>query len=171
MPDLGPPGHSRPAHRVHGWCSHCPGRTVAEELAAWHVHEDARDTPELDHKVQIEQLTTRLGQYADRAMANGGRAERLQAEALRLAAIVDRVRATAHYHLNDSEGDVNPLAAGILADLDQDHGDGHIYLSTGCRHGNHDYCKAKTGAIGSKAPATCKFCSASCICPCHEEDS
>lgn len=41
MPDPGPLGHSRPAHRVHGWCSHCPGRTVAEELAAWQVREDA----------------------------------------------------------------------------------------------------------------------------------
>ncbi|MER7815630.1 hypothetical protein [Streptomyces sp. NPDC096153] len=41
MPDLGPLGHSRPSHRVHGWCSHCHGRTVWEELAAWQVREDA----------------------------------------------------------------------------------------------------------------------------------
>ncbi|NEA42766.1 hypothetical protein [Streptomyces sp. SID11385] len=30
-----PVGHSRAAHRVHGWCSHCPGRTAAEEVIAW----------------------------------------------------------------------------------------------------------------------------------------
>ncbi|MFJ1607035.1 hypothetical protein ACIOHS_27235 [Streptomyces sp. NPDC088253] len=37
-----PLGHSIPSHRVHGYCSHCQGRTVAEELAAWQVHEQAR---------------------------------------------------------------------------------------------------------------------------------
>ncbi|MDK0525070.1 hypothetical protein [Streptomyces sp. ML-6] len=36
-----PLGHSIPAHRVHGWCSHCPGRSLAEEVAAWQV--DALD--------------------------------------------------------------------------------------------------------------------------------
>ncbi|PWI15972.1 hypothetical protein DI272_18735 [Streptomyces sp. Act143] len=37
-----PLGHSNPSHRVHGFCSLCHGRTVAEELAAWQVHEEAR---------------------------------------------------------------------------------------------------------------------------------
>jgi hypothetical protein len=32
-----PLGHSLSAHHVHGWCSHCPGRTPAEELGAWQV--------------------------------------------------------------------------------------------------------------------------------------
>lgn len=32
---VAPPGHSRAGHRVHGWCSLCPGREVWEELAAW----------------------------------------------------------------------------------------------------------------------------------------
>lgn len=32
-----PLGHSIPSHRVHGWCSHCPGRSMPEELAAWQV--------------------------------------------------------------------------------------------------------------------------------------
>lgn len=42
-----PLGHSIPSHRVHGYCSLCKGRTVAEELAAWQVHEQERH--EADH--------------------------------------------------------------------------------------------------------------------------
>ncbi|MFF0092692.1 hypothetical protein ACFYSF_22400 [Streptomyces canus] len=37
-----PLGHSIPSHRVHGYCSLCEGRIVAEELAAWQVREQAR---------------------------------------------------------------------------------------------------------------------------------
>ena len=44
---------------------------------------------------------------------------------------------------------------------------GHTYLSTGCFHGNHDYCQSMTGLNGSKRPASCKFCSAPCQCFCH----
>ena len=43
----------------------------------------------------------------------------------------------------------------------------HTYLSTGCRHGRHDYCQSHTGRSRAKAPASCKFCAAPCICPCH----
>ncbi len=43
--------------------------------------------------------------------------------------------------------------------------DVHTYLSTGCRHGEHDYCRSTHG--GRKRPASCKFCDAPCICPCH----
>lgn len=46
-------------------------------------------------------------------------------------------------------------------------GSPHIYLSTGCLHGDHDYCKAMTGANGTKRPAQCKSCGAHCICRCH----
>jgi hypothetical protein len=54
------------------------------------------------------------------------------------------------------------------------HPDG--YLSTACLHGLHDYCKAYTGAAGTKIPAQCKFCGAHCRCQhpgCHAlaEDS
>ncbi|MEU6594260.1 hypothetical protein ABZ923_34495 [Streptomyces sp. NPDC046881] len=48
-----PLGHSVPSHRVHGYCSHCQGRTVAEELAAWQVREqeryEAADDPDDQH--------------------------------------------------------------------------------------------------------------------------
>jgi hypothetical protein len=45
-----PPGHSRSAHRVHGFCSACPGIELWEELVAWRRRENARhdaeDTPD-----------------------------------------------------------------------------------------------------------------------------
>ena len=43
----------------------------------------------------------------------------------------------------------------------------HVYWSTGCFHGKHDYCASMTGQAGSKRPAECKFCQAACICWCH----
>jgi hypothetical protein len=47
----------------------------------------------------------------------------------------------------------------------------HEYLSTSCLHGEHGYCQSGTGSNGTtewaKTPASCKFCGASCICPCH----
>lgn len=56
----------------------------------------------------------------------------------------------------------------------------HEYLSTSCLHatepgreGLHAYCRGKTGSNGTtewaKTPASCKFCGARCICPCHAE--
>lgn len=45
----------------------------------------------------------------------------------------------------------------------------HHYLSTGCLHGHHDYCQGKTGRVGAKVPASCKFCKAECQCRCHQE--
>ncbi|MCD9141084.1 hypothetical protein [Streptomyces albireticuli] len=44
---------------------------------------------------------------------------------------------------------------------------GHVYLSTGCLHGDHDYCQNHTGLSGQKTPAVCKFCEAPCVCACH----
>lgn len=46
----------------------------------------------------------------------------------------------------------------------------HVYLSTGCLHGDHDYCQATVGGVGRKVPATCKFCGAPCVCDCHAPD-
>jgi hypothetical protein len=52
----------------------------------------------------------------------------------------------------------------------------HVYLSTGCLHGDvqlpdgrtgHEYCQGETGAVGAKKPASCKFCGAPCQCACH----
>lgn len=44
----------------------------------------------------------------------------------------------------------------------------HVYLSTGCLHGQHDYCNAPQRPDGTgKRAAECKFCGAPCRCPCH----
>jgi hypothetical protein len=41
----------------------------------------------------------------------------------------------------------------------------HTYISTACQHGDHDYCKGvERQDGGSKTPARCKFCPASCQC-------
>lgn len=45
----------------------------------------------------------------------------------------------------------------------------HRYLSTGCLHGEHDYCRGMTGMQGAKRPGQCKFCDARCVCPCHDD--
>ncbi|WPR52837.1 Lar family restriction alleviation protein [Streptomyces albidoflavus] len=51
-----PPGHSSSAHRAHGWCATCPGRTIPEELIAWraqaataHATRDAAAQAEAAH--------------------------------------------------------------------------------------------------------------------------
>jgi len=58
----------------------------------------------------------------------------------------------------------DPLAVVVVDD------DGvHRYLSTGCLHGDHEYCKVEArrydGSI--KTAATCKFCGSPCVCWCH----
>lgn len=44
----------------------------------------------------------------------------------------------------------------------------HSYLSTGCLHGDHEYCQDMTGLAGAKRPGECKFCQGACICGCHQ---
>lgn len=47
----------------------------------------------------------------------------------------------------------------------------HVYLSTSCLHGEHDYCQAPlVDADRRKVPATCKFCSTPCVCECHRKE-
>lgn len=50
---------------------------------------------------------------------------------------------------------------------DMEDGGPHVYLSTGCLHGEHAYCQGKTGQADAKVPAKCKFCDAHCVCDCH----
>lgn len=48
-------------------------------------------------------------------------------------------------------------------------GEEHIYFSTACQHGQHDYCGSRYNAytLEEKKPATCKYCDAQCVCGCH----
>lgn len=63
-------------------------------------------------------------------------------------------------------GAVTAEQLGIVAASGQ-----HVYLSTGCFHGEHTYCASMVGVQGAKRPAQCKFCEARCVCPCHAEVS
>jgi hypothetical protein len=58
-----------------------------------------------------------------------------------------------------------------MADEAQQQPDAHVYLSTGCLHGQHGYCQADTGKSGAKTPSVCKWCPAKCVCPCHHEET
>jgi hypothetical protein len=58
-----------------------------------------------------------------------------------------------------------------LADEAQQQPGAHVYLSTGCLHGQHGYCQADTGKSGAKTPSVCKWCPAKCVCPCHHEET
>jgi hypothetical protein len=48
-----PLGHPISSHHVLGWCGYCPGRTAAEELAAWQVW--AASLPEVAEEVRRQQ--------------------------------------------------------------------------------------------------------------------
>lgn len=41
-PYTAPFGHSDSAHRLFGWCAHCPDRTPAQEVIAWRTREVER---------------------------------------------------------------------------------------------------------------------------------
>lgn len=43
----------------------------------------------------------------------------------------------------------------------------HVYLSTGCLHGDCGYCAAAAGKTGTKRPGECKWGDARCIHRCH----
>lgn len=40
----------------------------------------------------------------------------------------------------------------------------HVYLSTACIAGRHEYCDAMTGMQGEKRPSRSKWSDAPCIC-------
>lgn len=84
------------------------------------------------------------------------------------------VRAAIHiaddHDVTDWQRGYRACAERVLAALDEQPAASHHYLSTGCLHGQHDYCQNKTGIAGPKRPAQCKFCAAPCRCACHTED-
>lgn len=47
----------------------------------------------------------------------------------------------------------------------------HVYFSTSCFHGDHNYCQSERGLLGNKTPAVCKFCEAPCVCKCHRTET
>ncbi|WP_030917406.1 hypothetical protein [Streptomyces sp. NRRL B-24720] len=55
-----PLGHSTPSHHVLGWCSHCPGRSVPEELAAWQVDALGRALGRTDEMERLRAKNERM---------------------------------------------------------------------------------------------------------------
>jgi hypothetical protein len=88
-----------------------------------------------------------------------GRHTRAETALARIAAIAEEYPAGIDTALILEALDLPVQAAAQAAE--------HAYLSTGCFHGDHDYCQSMTGLNGSKRPGECKFCSAPCRCSCH----
>lgn len=91
------------------------------------------------------------------------------------AALRDRERWLAWFPTRPRRGDpgLNDIAADYLRDTfgEDDHvwPDGaavtHVYLSTACLHGHHDYCAGTLRQDGgTKEPACCKWCGSPCVC-------
>lgn len=49
----------------------------------------------------------------------------------------------------------------------------HEYLSTACLHGAHEVCQVDTMRYDGtyKVAAVCKWCTAPCVCDCHQQES
>ncbi|MFP8944740.1 hypothetical protein ACLIYM_25355 [Streptomyces fenghuangensis] len=92
---------------------------------------------------------------------------------IQLACAEQAARAEAHLEGVSAEADgwqrKYEQAERRLAQL-RARSDRHVYLSTGCLHGQHGYCQGKNGLAGAKTPASCKFCAAPCVCDCHHGD-
>lgn len=89
--------------------------------------------------------------------------------------LIDEIDKVVHGPLLEDRGQWDPFLHGRAGDVLQVDRDGHdccpphVYLSTSCFHNDHNYCKSERGLIGNKTPAVCKFCSAPCVCMCHQE--
>lgn len=116
-----------------------------------------------------------LGQLRDAAIAVADEEEqpeicRLNRINTKLARENASLRATIDRVLQAVEkfGDRGAIIAARAAfDAPSGEQDSHMYLSTGCLHGEHGYCQSNTGLAGAKTPAVCKFCKAPCVCACH----
>ncbi|MGW0837504.1 hypothetical protein [Streptomyces prunicolor] len=127
----------------------------------------------LDQQGQINNLTKErdsLGREADRLRRDWvAMRERVEA-AETVIAQVREVQSFAEKVIETSgpgpASAVQAVVDRLRTALGQPDGE-HTYLSTGCLHGDHDYCKSMTGLNGAKRPASCKKCGAACICGCH----
>lgn len=79
---------------------------------------------------------------------------------------LSRISKMAYDYFPNREG-WDPFVVQHSGDILHIDTDRHVYLSTGCYHGDHEYCQSNTGLNGQKTPASCKFCGARCECPCH----
>lgn len=156
-------------------CDHCgyayPCPTIAAlgcaEAARWQqghemaeaqlVHE-RRDSARLRAELRYEEL----GRQNDRETA--------QIVIDSQNTTIERVRSVLDRMAGQISAHESAWVVELRAALEGAPAEGHRYLSTGCLHGEHAYCQAKTGHAGAKTPACCKFCQAPCVCSCHKED-
>lgn len=137
--------------------------------SVWYAHADAALTelqPELAALAEYENAITwqtdclSCARVLDSSIRETERADRL-ADALREA-----LDAQDESELRGPAREQHDRWRAILDEPRPEPGV-HVYLSTGCFHGDHDYCKSMTGLAGAKRPASCKKCGARYICPCH----
>jgi hypothetical protein len=178
-----------------GYCPACGRGDAAPTVADWERERQRAEEAE-GHLAHLQATSEAAGIVLDRTAAErdalGREADRLrtdwvaqQERAEHAEAAIERAR-TALASFDDRGtlrfGHVNldiPTAGEVLVAvreaLDEaapaaTEATGHRYLSTGCFHGDHDYCKSMTGLNGAKRPAECKKCGAKCQCPCHERE-
>jgi len=131
--------------------------------------------PELDRLHRAEAELQQIDEADSAAAAAGSYAERAERVEAVLAEVLGQFQPLRPEH--NPTGEPGHWQARVLpheidawqkaATTGPD--DAHVYLSTGCLHGDHDYCKNMTGLNGAKRPASCKKCGAKCICSCHRD--
>jgi hypothetical protein len=131
----------------------------AEQEASDRAAADSADAAAGSYALRAERVEAQLDRvrevlpFAEQVIATTG-----IGPASAVQAVLDRLRAALAGPNNQRTTPDNPATSN----------DPHIYLSTGCYHGDHAYCQAMTGLNGAKRPGLCKFCSAPCQCFCHQ---
>jgi hypothetical protein len=177
-----------------GYCPACGRGDAAPTVADWEREWQRAEEAE-GHLAHLQATSEAAGIVLDRTAAErdalGREADRLrtdwvaqQERADQAVAAIERVRERCQ-PVRDREGPGGMINAtqilGLLSPTWPDgnyeaatptatQATGHRYLSTGCLHGDHDYCKSMTGLNGAKRPAECKKCGAKCICTCHSSE-
>lgn len=129
----------------------------------------AAPTPDDDYRQQLHSAITDARIWT----ADGGTWGYADADEITAAVLTVRDRhmeqlAQVREYVERSDNDGARTRENILRILGD--GDGtHYYLSTGCLHGEHGYCRNARGQAGPKKPGVCKFCEGKCRCYCHRD--
>jgi hypothetical protein len=148
-PDAVPPAVDRTASR----------EQVAEILTPFFANFSDDDTARVNAGEAANALAAVLPARADRAAVLG-----------EAATTYEEILENAPDHAKDPRywTAVRDVTLGLRRMADETpQPTGHVYLSTGCLHGEHRYCQNVDGIVGLKKPAQCKFCAAPCVCLCH----
>lgn len=143
---------------------------IADEVVPPDLPRDDREQGRVDAAADIRNWADHIEQDELRRVADEEQPEEPsavdRAAALREAA--DFVRGLLLTRTSITTAD---LEAELRRMADEAQQQGHVYLSTGCYHGDHAYCQAMTGLNGTKRPGQCKHCGARCVCACHQTEA